>query len=215
MSSRMGRFKPLLELGGKPMIRHIADTFRAFGVEKLVVVTGNNAEALEKALPGADIEFVYNERYAGTQMFDSAKLGLGRVASIYENIFFTTADIPLFSAAVLDWLSKAEGDFICPTFAGREGHPVLLHGDAAKRLLADDGDGGMRCAVERQGIRKVCVEVAERGILFDADTPADFERIEQIFRLAKNNALEPDNRAAGEIEGARPASNWINRRRKS
>lgn len=181
MSSRMGRFKPLLELGGKPMIRHITDTFRAFGVEKLVVVTGNNAEALEKALPGADIEFVRNERYAETQMFDSAKLGLGRVASMYENIFFTTADIPLFFAAVLDRLSGADGDFICPTFTGREGHPVLLRGDAAKRLLADDGDDGMRRAVERQGIRKVCVEVAEQGILFDADTPADFERIEQIF----------------------------------
>ena len=164
MSSRMGRFKPLLELGGKPMIRHIADTFRTFGVKKLIVVTGNNAE---------------------TQMFDSAKLGLRRVSSMYENIFFTTADIPLFSAAVLDRLSRTEGDFVCPTFAGSEGHPVLLRGEAAKRLLADDGDGGMRCAVERQGIRKVCVEVAERGILFDADTPADFERIEQIFGLAK------------------------------
>ena len=181
MSSRMGRFKPLLELGGKPMIRHIVDTFRAFGVEKLVVVTGNNAEALERALPGDDIEFVRNESYAETQMFDSAKLGLGRVSLIYENIFFTTADIPLFSAAVLDRLSKADGDFICPTFAGREGHPVLLRGEAAKRLLADDGDGGMRRAAERQGINKICVEAAERGILFDADTPEDFERIEQIF----------------------------------
>lgn len=181
MSSRMGRFKPLLELGGKPMIRHIADTFRAFGAEKLVVVTGCNAAALEKALPGDDTEFVRNERYAETQMFDSAKLGLGRVASIYENIFFTTADIPLFSAAVLDRLSEADGDFICPTFAGREGHPVLLRGDTAKRLLADDGDGGMRRAVERQGVNKICVEVAERGILFDADTPADFARIEQIY----------------------------------
>ena len=181
MSSRMGRFKPLLELGGKPMIRHIADTFRAFGVEKLVVVTGNNAAALEKALPGDDVEFVHNERYAETQMFESAKLGLVRVASIYKNIFFTTADIPLFSAAVLDRLSRTEGEFICPAFAGREGHPVLLRGDTASRLLADDGDGGMRCAVERQGIHKVCVEVAERGILLDADTPADFARIERIF----------------------------------
>ena len=181
MSSRMGRFKPLLELGGKPMIRHIADTFRTFGVEKLVVVTGNNAVALEKSLPGDDIEFVYNERYAETQMFDSAKLGLGRVASIYENIFFTTADIPLFSAAVLDRLSRTGGGFVCPTFAGREGHPVLLRGDTAMRLLADDGDGGMRRAVERQGINKICVGVAERGILFDADTPADFARIEQIY----------------------------------
>ena len=33
-------------------------------------------------------------------------------------------------------------------------------------------------------------------------------------KLPKNCALKPDNRAAGELEGARPASNQINRRRK-
>lgn len=181
MSSRMGRFKPLLELGGKPMICRIADTFRTFGLKKIVVVTGNNATALEMALPGDDIEFVCNERYAETQMFDSAKLGLGRAFSIYESIFFTTADIPLFSVDVLDRLSRADGDFICPTFDGSEGHPILLRGDAVKRLLADNGDGGMRRAAERQGIHRKYVEVSERGILLDADTPEDFERIERTF----------------------------------
>ena len=186
MSSRMGRFKPLLELGGKPMIRRIADTFQSFGVEKLIVVTGNNAAALENALPGDGIEFVRNERYAETQMFDSARLGLNCVSSGYDNIFFTTADIPLFSVEVLECLSMTDGKFICPTFGGQEGHPILLRGDTVKRLLADSGDGGMRRAVERQGIRKVCVEVNERGILFDADTPDDFELIEQMYKGDKS-----------------------------
>ena len=186
MSSRMGRFKPLLELGGKPMICRIADTFQSFGVEKLIVVTGNNAAALENALPGDGIEFVRNERYAETQMFDSARLGLDCVSSKYDNIFFTTADIPLFSVEVLECLSITDGEFICPTFGGQEGHPILLRGDAVKRLLADSGDGGMRRAVERQGIRKVCVEVNERGILFDADTPDDFELIEQMYKGDKS-----------------------------
>ena len=35
-----------------------------------------------------------------------------------------------------------------------------------------------------------------------------------FFRLSKNYVLKSDNRAAGELEGARPASNRINRRRK-
>ena len=34
------------------------------------------------------------------------------------------------------------------------------------------------------------------------------------LRMLKNYALKTENRAAGEFEGARPASNWINRRRK-
>ncbi len=182
MSSRMGKFKPLLELGGKPMIRHVIDVFQCFGVEKVIVVTGNNAEMLENALHGDGIDFVRNERYAETQMFDSAKLGLNCVSSKYDDIFFTTADIPLFSAEVLECLSKTDGEFICPTFDGQEGHPILLRRDTAKRLIADGGDGGMRRAVERQGICKVCVEVSERGILFDADTPNDFEFIERMYK---------------------------------
>jgi len=185
MSTRMGRFKPLIELGGKPMIRHITDTFRAFGVKKLVVVTGKEADALEQALSGCGIEFVHNEHYATTQMFDSAKLWLSHVPVIYENVFFTTADIPLFSPAVLEKLNRADGEFICPTFAGHSGHPVLLRRSAIDKLLRDSsGEGGMRSAIERQGIHRVCVEVEERGILMDADTPEDFDAIKKLYKEA-------------------------------
>ena len=56
LSSRMGRFKPLLVLNGKPMIRHVIDTLRAHGVAQLVIVTGSNADALETALcPDTDV----------------------------------------------------------------------------------------------------------------------------------------------------------------
>lgn len=180
MSSRMGQFKPLLPLNGKPMIQHIIDTLCAYGVGQIVVVTGNNAGALETALCGCRVQFVYNEHYAQTQMFDSAKLGLQCVHAFYRDVFFTPADTPLFSTTVLEQLSRTEGAFICPTFHGYEGHPILLRQSAVDRLLTDCGDGGLRCAIERQHIDKVCVEVAERGILFDADTPADFERIKRI-----------------------------------
>ena len=69
----MGRFKPLLVLNGKPMIRHAIDTLRAHGVAQLVIVTGSNADVLEAALCGCGAQFVRNERYAQTQMFDSAR----------------------------------------------------------------------------------------------------------------------------------------------
>lgn len=180
LSSRMGRFKPLLVLNGKPMIRHVIDTLRAHGVAQLVIVTGSNADVLEAALCGCGAQFVRNEHYAQTQMFDSARLGLQCVRASCHDVFFTPADIPLFSPAVLERLSKTEGDFVCPTFHGQEGHPVLLRQSAVNRLLADCGDGGLRRAVERQHIHKVCIEVTEQGILFDADTPADFERIQRL-----------------------------------
>ena len=37
------------------------------------------------------------------------------------------------------------------------------------------------------------------------------QMIDTGFQTVKNYVLKSDNRAAGELEGARPASNWINR----
>ena len=42
----------------------------------------------------------------------------------------------------------------------------------------------------------------------------DNYRLILYYQAVKNYALKLDNRAAGELEGARHTSNWISRRRK-
>jgi probable phosphoglycerate mutase len=49
-SSRMGDFKPLMELGGRPAILRILDRFSEAGVRHTVVVTGRQAEDLKAAV---------------------------------------------------------------------------------------------------------------------------------------------------------------------
>jgi len=41
LSSRMGAFKPLIDLGGKPLIDHALDTFRTVEIGETVLVTGH------------------------------------------------------------------------------------------------------------------------------------------------------------------------------
>jgi len=41
---------------------------------------------------------------------------------------------------------------------------------------------------------------------------AEYAAKDRIVRLSKNNIRSDDDRAAGELEGARPASSTINRR---
>lgn len=76
MSSRMGDFKPMLSIGSQSIARRIVSTLRQTGAEEIVMITGHNADALERHLEGCGLTFIRNERYASTQMFDSAALGL-------------------------------------------------------------------------------------------------------------------------------------------
>ena len=76
MSSRMGDFKPMLNIGSISVAQRIIATLTQSGVSKIVMVTGYNAAMLERHLAGNGIIFLRNEDYETTQMFDSVRIGL-------------------------------------------------------------------------------------------------------------------------------------------
>ena len=77
LSSRMGRFKPLLPLGSSTFLDQLLHTMRAAGVGPVVIVTGWHAEEIEAHLAGQpEVFLVHNPEYARTQMFDSIRQGL-------------------------------------------------------------------------------------------------------------------------------------------
>ena len=76
MSSRMGDFKPMLNIGSISISRRVIASLQQAGGDKIVMVTGYNAVQLERHLSGLGIVFLRNEQYASTQMFTSAGIGL-------------------------------------------------------------------------------------------------------------------------------------------
>ena len=76
MSSRMGEFKPMLNIGSISIAQRVIATFQQAGVDKIVMVTGYNATQLERHLSGLGVIFLRNENYEHTQMFDSVRIGL-------------------------------------------------------------------------------------------------------------------------------------------
>lgn len=177
MSSRMGDFKPLLKIGSMSIVDRIVATLRQAGAEDIVMVTGFNAKALERHLAGSGIVFLRNEDYEHTHMFDSAKIGLAYLADKCDRILFTPVDIPLFTAATVSALLDSEAELACPVFDGQRGHPLLMSDFVAKRILADSGEGGMQGAITRCGVDMTDIIVDDEGILHDADTPQDYNRL--------------------------------------
>ena len=177
MSSRMGDFKPMLNIGSISIAQRIVATFHQAGVTKIVVVTGYNAQQLERHLNNLGLVFLRNENYANTQMFDSAKIGLAYLKDKCDRIFFTPVDIPLFTSLTVTQLMETEASLACPVCEGRTGHPLLIAASLVDTLLRDPGDGGLQGAISRCGSDMTRVEVSDPGVLHDADTPADYAEL--------------------------------------
>ena len=177
MSSRMGDFKPMLKIGSISIAQRIVATFHQAGVTKTAVVTGYNAQQLERHLSNLGLVFLRNEDYAGTQMFDSARIGLSYLKDKCDRILFTPVDIPLFTALTVTQLMETDAELACPVCEGRTGHPLLIASSLVDTLMSDPGDGGLQGAISRCGTAMTRVEVEDPGVLHDADTPADYAEL--------------------------------------
>ena len=67
MSSRMGDFKPMLSIGSISVAQRVVATLKQAGAARVVVVTGYNAEELERHLASSGVVFLRNENYRTTQ----------------------------------------------------------------------------------------------------------------------------------------------------
>ena len=177
MSSRMGDFKPMLNIGSISIAQRIVATFHQAGVTRIVVVTGYNAQQLERHLSNNGLVFLRNEAYATTQMFDSAKIGLAYRKDKCDRILFTPVDIPLFTAMTVSALLSTKAELACPVCEGKTGHPLLIASSLVDRILQDGGDGGLQGAILRCGAHMTRVPVEDAGILHDADTPQDYQAL--------------------------------------
>ncbi|MDI9471755.1 MAG: NTP transferase domain-containing protein [Tissierellia bacterium] len=199
MSSRMGTFKPMLSIGSISVAQRIIATLQQSGVSQIVVVTGYNADVLERHLAKSGVIFLRNENYENTEMFDSACIGLRYLRKKCSRILFTPVDIPLFRADTVEKLIKKRSDVVFPICAGQQGHPILLSSRIIDLILDYSGEGGLAGALENLDISKDYVFIEDRGILFDADTPEEFEKLleyhnSQLTRPVIKLSLEKEKR---------------------
>ena len=174
MSSRMGAFKPMLNIGAISVAQRIIATLNRAGVSKIVMVTGYNAVALERHLAGQGIVFLRNEDYATTQMFDSVKIGLQYLEHKCDKVLFTPVDVPLFTAHTVKAILESGELLACPICRGEKGHPLLIDNALIPEILQDGGEQGLRGATARCSAPLRCIPVEDYGTLCDADTPEDF-----------------------------------------
>lgn len=177
MSSRMGEFKPMLNIGSISIAQRVIASFQQAGVNRIVVVTGYQADVLERHLANSGVVFLRNEHYEETQMFDSARIGLDYLKDKCDTILFTPVDIPLFTASTVTALLRSGETLACPVYQGETGHPILIASRLVDEILTDSGEGGLQEVFLRMNVSMEHVPVNDPGILHDADTPSDYESL--------------------------------------
>lgn len=173
-SSRMGGFKPLMDLGGQTFLGHCATLFRQAKVSKIMVATGYRHGEVEAEAQRLGLNCVYNPDHA-RGMYSSVRAAVRCLPKV-DGFFLLPVDIPLVRPTTIATLKAAfDGKrVVLPQFAEEPGHPPLLPVNLIPAILEHDGQGGLRglfASRRKTEIKKV--PVWDRGVLLDADTPED------------------------------------------
>ena len=179
-SSRMGDFKPMLQMGTISIVKRIIANFQQAEVFPIVLVTGYRAKELEKHVSKLGVICIRNEKYDSTEMFDSVKLGLDYIRDKCGKTFFSPVDVPLFTAETLRKMMQSDAAVVKPVYGEKAGHPVLLSSSIIPQILADGGEGGMGKALGRFSSVTERMDVNDQGITKDADMPEDYRELVEI-----------------------------------
>ncbi len=189
LSSRLGRNKLLLPLGGVPAVRRTAEALLGSKAAEVVVVTGHEREGVEAALAGLNLRLAHNPDYESGQA-SSLVAGLRAANPNIDGYLFALGDQPLIGPGLIDSLieifaSSDEALAAAPFVNGRRGNPVLISASlksALEALRGDEGARGILKGVEADSPERfMTVETDAEEIFWDIDTEADFERVRAMF----------------------------------
>ena len=179
-SSRMGGRNKLLEdFDGTQMIRRTAENILASQASPVIVVTGRDADAVQRSLEGLDVAFAHNPDFADG-MSGSLRAGIQALPDNIDGALICLGDMPLVSPDIIDKLIAAfdeeEGRTIClPVHHGKWGNPILWSRLYFEEILGVSGDQGARELLHTYAERICEVAVESDGVLKDFDTPESFE----------------------------------------
>ncbi len=174
-SSRMGRNKLFLELGGVTLLRRAARTALGAGLDPLLVVLGHESERARAELEGIPCTAVLNADYA-SGMNTSLRAGACALPENVDAAVVLLADMPFVTAEMVrSVVARWSGEPLAVSLFGDVVAPPILYSRALfPELRALEGDGCGKRVVKQH--RKEALEVPQpEAALRDLDVPADLD----------------------------------------
>ena len=178
-STRMGRPKALLRIGGRTFIRAILDVLREAGIpDAVVVVRPSHDELIAEVGASGFGRTVVNPR-ADEGQLSSLIAGLDAIdGPAVDAALVTLVDVPGITSATLRLLlaraAVSGAPILRAVHQGRHGHPVIFKRRLFDALRRADPSTGAKAVLRANTIEDV--EVPDPGVAEDIDTPDDYAR---------------------------------------
>ena len=166
------RPKPLVEVGGVPLVDRVLDVVAAAGLDAVVLVDGST-DLSDRA--GQRVVVVHNDAWAeGIATSLAVAVAHARAAG-HDAIVVGLADQPGITSDAWREVASAprEPPIAVATYGGRRGNPVRLGATVWDLLPATGDEGARRLMRERPDLVR---EVPCTGEPWDIDTVEDLER---------------------------------------
>jgi molybdenum cofactor cytidylyltransferase len=184
--------KLALAVDGVPLLRRIATTLLDSRVQELVVVIGHQETVVRSILEDLPLVIVRNRRYREGQM-TSVHRGMAALGTPCDGVLVCLSDQPLLDARDIERLVACFGhgcptSVQVPTYLGRRGNPVILSWQHRATILAGGGKMDCRRMIANNPQLVTYVEMDNDHVVFDVDTPEDYERLRQRLGSAGETA---------------------------
>ena len=177
-SSRLGQPKQLLQINGESLIRRAARTVLDARIERVLILVGRDASAIEAELSDFPVEIVVNCDWRdGMAPSVRAAVATAADSSHGDALLLTPCDLPLLSSEHLRALIEKYQSENAPIVASRYnqtlGAPLVIARELWPELAQLRGDVGARRVVMRHEAQWI----EWPGGAFDVDTRQDWENL--------------------------------------
>ncbi len=177
-SSRMNYPKPFLPLGDKTFLQSIVETYRAVGIERIVVVVNGKfcIPAYHSLLePIKTMATIIENHQPDDGRMHSILLGMKAMQDL-DYCYIHNVDNPFVGKETIEelWQNRNENGYVKPTNKGRGGHPILISKTIIKQL--DYNHDSSQSLKEMLAIfDERMMETADESILVNINTKEDYD----------------------------------------
>jgi len=176
-STRMGRNKLLLPLGGTTVLRRAVESALAAGLDPVFVVLGHESDHIREELRGLSCTPIVNEEYR-LGMNTSVRAGFRALPDSASAGVVLLGDMPfVVPSMIAELLARHRGgaSLVVSTYDGVVAPPILYGRPLFEELRALTGDGCGKQVVKRHRGEAAYLPWPASA-LSDLDVPEDFER---------------------------------------
>ena len=174
-SSRMGKPKAFLEWNGSTFIEIILSNLADIKIPT-IVVSNASINIFCRLKSTKNVDWAENLR-PEDGMLSSFRCGLRKLKSKKTNVMLCLIDHPAVEQETYKKLcnNAKKNKIVVPVYEGRRGHPVIFGADFICELLEKECPEGAKTIVKSHPESVLEIEVDDKGILIDIDTPRDYE----------------------------------------